>query len=124
MKFHVSISFESEEIGSICHQKPLQILRRDRSERHTHRYRILLSNSGYQNNLYIIAPQIASIKRRSNYLRANLRYYTKDFFLRTSIYYKSFTCSRTFCTQHRLLKRKLKFFKRVSTAYTVTPSSD
>jgi hypothetical protein len=41
--------------------------------------------------------------------------------LRISIYYKSFTCSRIFCTQHRLLKRKLKICKRVSTAYTLTP---
>jgi hypothetical protein len=30
------------------------------------------------NNSGSIAPQIASIKRRSNYLRANMQYYTKD----------------------------------------------
>jgi hypothetical protein len=33
---------------------------------------VVINNSGS------IAPQIASIKRRSNYLRANMRYYTKD----------------------------------------------
>ncbi len=44
--------------------------------------------------------------------------------LRINIYYKSFTCSRTFCTQHLLLKRKLKLCKRVTTAYNSTPSSN
>jgi hypothetical protein len=78
MKFHVSISFEPEELSSIYHQKPLQTFGRHVFERHTHRYLILLSNSGYQNNLYSIAPPIESIKRLSNYLRANMRYYTKD----------------------------------------------
>jgi hypothetical protein len=34
------------------------------------------------------------------------------------------TCGRTFCTQHRLLKRKLKLCKRVSTAYTLTPPNN
>ena len=33
---------------------------------------VVINNSGS------IAPQIYSIKRRSNYLRANMRYYTKD----------------------------------------------
>jgi hypothetical protein len=38
-----------------------------------HRYQIVvINNSGS------IAPQIASIKRRSNYLQANMQYYTKD----------------------------------------------
>jgi hypothetical protein len=78
MKFRVSISCEPEQMCSIRHQKLLQTLRRHGSERHARRYLILLSNSGYQNNLYSIAPPIESIKRLSNYLRANMRYYTKD----------------------------------------------
>jgi hypothetical protein len=78
MKFHVSISCEPDEMCSIRHQKQLQTLRRHGSKGHTHHYLIILSNSDYQNNLYSIAPQIASIKCRSNYLRANMRYYTKD----------------------------------------------
>ncbi len=44
--------------------------------------------------------------------------------LRISIYYKSFTFCDNFTTQHRLLKRKLKLCKRVSTAYTLTTSSN
>ncbi len=32
--------------------------------------------------------------------------------------------SSTFCTQHRLLKRKLKLCKRVSTLFGITPSSN
>jgi hypothetical protein len=63
---------------SIRHQKPLQNLGRHGFERHTRRYRIMLPNNGYQNNLYSIAQQIDSIKRRSNYLRANMWYYVKD----------------------------------------------
>jgi hypothetical protein len=43
--------------------------------------------------------------------------------LRMSIYYKSFTCNYNFTKQHRLLKRKLKLWKRICTAYTSTPSS-
>ncbi len=73
------ISCKTEQMCSIRCQKPLQTLGRYGSERHTRRYPILLINRGFQNNLYTIAPQIDSIKRRSNYLRANMRYYTKDF---------------------------------------------
>jgi hypothetical protein len=74
MKFHVSISCETEEMCSIRHQKALQTPRRHGSEGHSGRYRILLSNSGYKNNLYSIPPQIALIKRRPNYLQANMLY--------------------------------------------------
>jgi hypothetical protein len=78
MKFNVSISCEPEEMCSIRHQKPLQTLRTHGFERHTHRYRILLSNSSYQNNLCSIAPQIDSIKRLAKYMPAKMWYYTKD----------------------------------------------
>ncbi len=44
--------------------------------------------------------------------------------LRISIYYISFICDDNFTTQHRLLRRKLKLCKRVSTAYNSTPSSN
>jgi hypothetical protein len=48
MKFHAIVSCEPEEICSICHQRPLQIIGRHRFEMHTLRYLILLSNNGYQ----------------------------------------------------------------------------
>ncbi len=44
--------------------------------------------------------------------------------LRISIYYKSFKYNHNFTTQHRLLRCKLKLCNRVSTAYTLTSSSN
>jgi hypothetical protein len=124
MKFHVSISCEPEEMCSIRHQKPLQTLGRHGFERHTRRYRIPLSNSGYQNNLYILGHR----SHQSNVVPAicepicgNTRTTCP---LRISIYYKSFICDDNLTTQHRLLKCKLKLCKRVSTAYISTPSSN
>jgi hypothetical protein len=125
MKFHVSIICETEEMVSICYQKPLQTLGRHGPERHTGLCLTMLLNSAYQNNLYIIALQIDSIKCRSNYLPANMQYYTRSTcLLRINIYYKSFTYKYNFTTQQWLLKRKLKIYKRVSTAYILNTSTN
>ncbi len=73
-------------------------------------YTVLRRRSHQSNIVPTICEPICGTTRRT---------YT----LRISIYYKSFICDHNFTTKHRLLKHKLKLRKRVSTAYTVTPSS-
>jgi hypothetical protein len=125
MNPHVIISFELEKICSICHQKSLQTLGRHGIFKGIpanikYRYKIVIMNS-----LSSIAPQIDSIKRRSNYLRANMLYHKKDLFFKNKYFcYKSFKCNYILTTHHRLFKYKLKLCQRVSTAYTVTLSSN
>ncbi len=71
LKFHVSISYEPEEMCSINNKKSLHILERHIFKIHIPLFLIILL---VINNSASIAAQIDSIKCHSNYLRPNIRY--------------------------------------------------